>query len=212
MKAFAWLAFALLIPAAFADQWNSPESRAFPSPNGHFILRVVPGHIHISGEIPGLERFNLPPDTQPTRSTMAQIFELTAKGDRYQKIREFSLLNQSSPVDACISDLGEVYTFDDWGSMGRGLVVVCYSADGKLKKEFTLEDLIPAKPRAEIEENHRSVSSTWWRKDSGRIQTTVPHFGMGYIVVITDILGGNVVIIPSDTITAKYYPAEKESK
>jgi hypothetical protein len=183
MKALAILAFVLLLPAAFADSWGPPGVRGYSSPSGRYVLRVVPG------------------DWKTEKTTIAVVYELSGDGLRYEKKREFTLLNAWSPVEACISDTAEVYTFDSWGRVGYGSVVIWYSAEGQKKKEYTLADLIPEKPRAEIVERHSSKSSIWWRRG-------MPYFN-GPHLIIDDTAGGYVCLTQG---TIDYSPAEKEKK
>ena len=141
----------------------------------------------------------LPGDNKSGKKSAAMILELTKNGESYTKKNEFSLVNSRSPVDACISDEAEVFTFDDWGRMGFEHAVVCYARDGKKKAEYSLAQLLPAKQLAEIKKNHQSASSIEWRSGS-------PYL-MGLQLIIPDVLGGYVSITQNGP---EYVPKEEE--
>lgn len=177
---FILLAFGSIV-SGYADSWAPPSSRAYASPSGKLVLRILPG------------------DGQTGKKPLAVILELSNDGESYTKKKEFSLVNRWSPVEACISDEAEVFTFDDWGMMGFEHVVVWYAADGTKKSEYSLAQIFPAKQLSEIEEKHRSVSSIHWR--DGRPWINGPH------LIIPDALGGYVTITQGVT---KYTPKEKK--
>lgn len=177
--AFIFLAVAAVI-SGYADSWAAPSPRAYASPSGKFVLRILPG------------------DSQTGKGPLAVILELSSDGGSYLKKKEFSLVNRWSPVEACISDEAEVFTFDDWGRMGSESAVVWYAADGKIKRKYTLEQLFPEKQLSEIREKHRSVSSTHWRE--GRPYINGPH------VIILDPLGGYVSLTEG---VAEYTPRKE---
>jgi len=184
MKALAIIAFALLFSTVRADSWSPPEPKASSSPSGRYVVRVTPG------------------DWKTKKKPVAIVFELSRDGASYEKRREFPLLNAESPVDICISEAAEVFTFDDWGRMGYSFVVVWYSEEGQKKKEFTLEELFPPKPLAEIKEEHSSKSSIHWR-GVGRARINGPH------LIIPDVLGGYVSLTHG---TIEYMPSESSRK
>jgi hypothetical protein len=181
MKTGAILALVMLACVARADQWSLPKPRAFASPNGRYILRVIPG------------------DSDAGRKTTAVILEISQKEDRYEKIREYPLANHWAPADAFISDAAEVYTFDDWGSAGYNLVLVWYSAEGQKKAEYSLAQLIPERQRKEIIDHHSTKSSIWWRSSHR------PWIDMGYLHV-EDVLGGIISVDPERNL--HYDPSE----
>lgn len=179
MKLLSIILFALgMLPGAFADSFGPPEPSAYASPSGRYVLRILPG------------------DSQ--KKPVAVIFELASDGGGYTKKKEFPLVNRRAPVEACISDSGEVYTFDNWGMMGYDHVAVWYSAEGKMKADFTLAQLFPARQLAEIRDKHSSISSIHWRKGVPWING--PH------VIVYDALGGYVSITQG---VAEYTPKEE---
>ena len=139
----------------------------------------------------------LPGETRTGKRPLAVIFELSGDGESYTKKKEFPLLNRLSPVEACISDDSDVFTFDDWGMMGFEHALVWYAADGKKKGEYSLAQLFPAKQLSEIEEKRRTVSSIRWRE--GR-----PWFN-GTHLIIPDAVGGYVSITQG---VAEYTPKD----
>lgn len=173
------LAFGAAV-SCYADSWAPPSPRAYASPSGKLVLRILPGEIQ-SGKKP-----------------LAVILELSNDGESYVKKKEFPLVNRWAPVEACISDDAEVFTIDDWGMMGFEHVVVWYAADGKKKSEYSLGQLFPAKQLSEIKERHRTVSSIHWR--DGKPWINGPH------LIIPDALGGYVCITQG---VAEYTPKEE---
>jgi hypothetical protein len=167
--------------SGYPDKWSPPSPSAYTSPSGKLVLRILPG------------------DSQSGKKPVAVILELSGDGESYTKKKEFPLVNRESPVEACISDEAEVFTFDDWGMMGFDHVVVWYAADGKKKSEYSLNQLFPAKQLAEIKRKHRSVSSIRWR--DGKPWVNGPH------LIIPDALGGYVSITQG---VAEYTPREEK--
>jgi hypothetical protein len=117
---------------------------------------------------------------------MAAVLELSEDGASYQRKREFLLVNRWAPVEVCISDEGEVFTFDEWGNTGFEHALVWYASDGTKKKEYSLPELFPAKVLAKITQDHRSVSSIHWR--NGKPYLNGPH------LIVPDVLGGYVCV------------------
>ena len=168
---------------ARADSWAFPKPRSFLSESGQYVLRIIPGK------------------SAENSKAIAIIFELNSEGDKYIKKKEFPLVNHLSPADAIISDKGEVFTFDDWGNAGYRHVVVYYSVDGKIKADYTLQQLFPAKQFKELCDNHSTVSSVWWRGG-------VPRFDDSLSVIIDDALGGCIAIANNGKV--EYFPPKKE--
>jgi len=152
----------------YADKWSPPVPRVYTSPSGRLVLKVFPS------------------DRQKGTDSLAVILQLGNDGVSYTKKREFPLVNQWSPVEAFISDEAEVFTFDDWGMMGRKHAVVWYASDGKRRSEYSLTQLFPEKQLSEIREKHQSVSSIHWRGGKPRMN--------GRDLIIPDVLGGHISI------------------
>jgi hypothetical protein len=169
------------VVSGYADKWAPPSPRAYASPSGKFVLRILPG------------------DSRSSKKALAVILELSSDGESYTKKKEFPLVNRWSPVEACVSDEAEVFTFDEWGMMGFEHVVVWYAADGKKKSEYSLAQLFPAKHLSEIKKKHQTVSSIHWR--DGRPWINGPH------LIIPDALGGYVSITQG---AAEYTPKEEK--
>ena len=63
--------------------------------------------------------------------------------DRFQLIWQNNLVYNDSPLDAIISRNGYLITFDDYRHLGSDHSLVIYNSEGKLIKDFNLEELIP---------------------------------------------------------------------
>ena len=163
-----------------ADSWGAPSPSGYSSPSGKYVLRILPG------------------DSQAGKKSLALVFEIASNDDKYNKRNEFPLVNARAPVDACISDQGEVITFDDWGMMGYEHVIVWYTANGKTHREYQLLNLFPAPELLKIREKHTTKSSVHWRRDR-------PYFN-GPILVIPVSLGGYITIINGKT---EYFPSKQ---
>jgi hypothetical protein len=158
MKIYFILILFVVAPVLLADSWAPPKASGYASRSGQYLLRILPG------------------GTENRQTAVALIYELDRGGLSYNKKKEFALANNQTPVDACISDTGEIFTFDDWGSLGHSYAVVHYSADGTLKQDYSLDKLIPEKLLVEIKKTRRSISSIRWR-------TGVPYMVNDVVVV-----------------------------
>ena len=119
--------------------------------NGTYVVRVQPGES--VGDTYGFA------GAKKGRYARASVFR--AKGeDRYEKVREFDLLNPVAPIDFVVSNAGEVVTLDNWHNMGMGKVLVIYAPDGSVRTSYALSDIYS---RTEVGRFEASVSSIWWR-------------------------------------------------
>ena len=162
----------LLALTASADDWGAPQLMEFSSPDGSKIVRITPG------------------DSQ--NKSKATILEVTKNSSSAQQLAEFPLINELAPVTACISNSGELSTFDNWGSAGYMHVAVCYELNGNIKVEFTLEELFPEEIVNILKKKYRSISSIRWRKGEPRAE--------GQSVIVDDVLGGFICITGSSAI------------
>jgi hypothetical protein len=187
MKAFALLVLTVLLPSAIAYMPEEPRPHAAASPEGRYVVRVMPA-------------------TSEERA-MATVYELTPEGIRYEKSRAFSLVHRNEPADVFITDKGDVYTFDDWGREGRQIAVVRYSADGKKPKVFTMGKLFPAPQLTEIERTHRVRGPINWRGEGPYgLRGGMP---MSEVLVVPDVLGGHLVFSGEDV---EYEPAPAKER
>ena len=146
------LALCLVTGAAGADSWSNPLPRAYASPTGLRVVRVIPGTD--KGAVLGYQGA---PRGAPAR---AIVYRLNTGGD-YAKSTEFELLNPISPMFAAVSDNGELITLDNWHNMGIGeSVVVVYSPQGRVVRSLGLAIIYSAEELAKLP---LSVSSIWWR-------------------------------------------------
>lgn len=144
------LSLAVLPLLASADSWPPPETMNVFSPDGTRFVRIVPGSSlgeteGFAGEAKGPHARGLFYALQPDRS--------------YRLVADVELVNPMAPVDALVTDRGELITFDNWHNAGFGKVVAMYGAEGALRASYTLEDLY-GKEAGDVP---RSVSSRWWR-------------------------------------------------
>ena len=151
-----------------ADSWLPPKPIASASPDGRIVVRIIPG------------------DFETKKKPTATIFELSEDSLSYKKVREFPLINNMAPLTACISNSGELSTFDNWGGTGKKHVAVCYTLTGEVKIEFTLDQLFPAEAVATLKMKHQSMSSIDWREGQPMIN--------GSYIIVYDVLGGYVCI------------------
>jgi hypothetical protein len=142
-----WILAALWAAAPIlsaADSWPGPQPYAVFATTGEYFVRIVPN------------------TTYPPRASArahALLYRLTA--DRaYQLVRDITLSNESSPVNALVAKNGAFITFDNWHRAGFGDVVAIYAPGGSLVRTYRLEDLYTG---AQIEKIPHSVSSRHWR-------------------------------------------------
>lgn len=131
---------ALLSPAAvFADSWVRPEPRVVASPDTRVLARVTPGR-----------------DGKPSR---AALYRLDAAQQRYELLAGWDLPQRRAPVDALVTDAGQLVVLDEWGEMGKGQVLTLFAADGSQRFAFTLRQLLGERASDAL----TTVSSVWWR-------------------------------------------------
>lgn len=172
MRIIHLLAFVWSCSAA-ADSWQMPSEMASASPNAKFVARLTPAEIN-SGK----------------KSTVSMF---TFDGVSYINSSEFLVANERSPVFIVVTDEGDLFTFDNWGSLGFGdNVVAVYSANGELKKSYTLKALYSSDNFEKISKN-RSVSSIHWQCSDSRPWT---HYGL---VFVRDTIGGSFTFYKNGT-------------
>lgn len=145
-------------PVARADSWMPPCPKAYLSPSGDYRLIVMP-----QGHAPGVCAEARAPSPLAGRSApddgVAATLERREQG-RWTAVWQRRLPNRVSPVDAAVSDQGQVATFDDWYGTGYGSrVVVLYDAAGQPIRQFGLAGFLP---KAYVNALPRSVSSIMW--------------------------------------------------
>jgi hypothetical protein len=164
-RILALLTFLAALTLAFADMPSEPHPIAAASPTGRYVVRVAPE------------------DHAPS---MVTIYELSEDGSTYAKLREFRLGDRVSASDICISEKAEVITFSSCGWQGIERAVVWHTSTGKVKRQYSLTEILPEKAFAEVQKNHRTRSSTNWRRGQ-------PFFN-GPALLIPDTVGGCVIL------------------
>lgn len=156
-----------------ADKWPMPSEMATASPNAKFVARLIPSKIN-SGK----------------KSTISMF---TFDGVSYTKSIVFSLANQWSPLFIVVTDDGDLFTFDNWGTLGYGdNVVAVYSSNGELKKSYTLKELYSDDNFEKVLKN-RSMSSIHWQCLDSR------PWAHHDIVFVRDTIGGRFAFYKDGT-------------
>jgi hypothetical protein len=147
------LLLALLPRLVIADDWPGPQVTNVFSPDGAHFVRITPGSS--LGDTQGFE------GAGKGAYARGAFYEQRPDGS-FRIVADVELLNPIAPVDALVTDRGELITFDNWHNMGFGAVVAMYDPKGRLLASFTLEDLYGEEKLARIP---TSISSRWWRCD-----------------------------------------------
>jgi hypothetical protein len=151
IQPFVFAVLALMPSSVRADDWPSPQSQVVFSADGRRFVRLVPGTAW--GDAIGFA------GARKGAYARGQFYAL--QGDRsYRLVADVALLNPVAPVDAILTNRGELVTFDNWHNFGFGAVVAIYEPAGTLRASYTLEQLYGAAKLAAVP---RSVSSRWWR-------------------------------------------------
>ncbi len=145
------VAFALVPCCVRADDWPGPRTQNVFSRNGGHFVRIVPGSSW--GDSVGFE------GAKKGAYARGQFYAL--QDDRsFRLVADVVLVNPVAPVDALVTDRGELVTFDNWHNFGFGAVIAIYDPKGGLRASYTLEQLYRAEKLSAVP---RSVSSRWWR-------------------------------------------------
>jgi hypothetical protein len=148
------LVFALLVlmPSSVrSDDWPGAQSQTVFSADGRRFVRLLPGTAW--GDTIGFAGARKGPYAR------GQFYAL--QSDRsYRLVADVALLNPVAPVDAILTNRGELVTFDNWHNFGFGAVVAIYDPTGAVRASYTLEQLYDA---AKLSAVPRSTSSRWWR-------------------------------------------------
>jgi hypothetical protein len=130
--------FFLISPPLLADKWAPPKPQIFASPWGNHGFKVLKPEFG--------------------RASEGVLFRLDAEG-KEQVVWQARLIN--TPHRVLVDDDGQsVVTIDTYGRLGFAHSLVIYGEQGKLVRDFELEDLLT---KEEIENKvSRSVSSRHW--------------------------------------------------
>lgn len=163
LLALGVLLYGLLVFPAIADSWLPAKVETYISANGNWRLTVYPRQLtspldYFRDKVDDKSNAGgVPGDTQ--RSAMGHM-ERRQHG-RWQTVWKMPLANEVSPVEALVSNDGEVTTFDNWHNMGWGDdAVVIYSVEGEQLGKFGLGGFLP---KGYIDSLPHSVSSIHWR-------------------------------------------------
>jgi hypothetical protein len=150
---------------ASGDTWSLPEKQTVCSKNNKYCLKIIPKKLtsqleYFQDKVDGKE--NAGADKGVKKNLCRGIFYIRNESGLLRKRWEVNLVNEVSPVDAVVSDVGDyVVTFDNWHGAGYGDdVVAIYDArNGKLIRKLGLSDFLT---ESDIYELPHSVSSIWW--------------------------------------------------
>lgn len=155
--------FTLLFMSNYAFSKAAPYMiQGTASPNGEYVLRVHPAK------------------TCCEEKAKAVVYKFD--GTSYAINKEFPLINRMAPSTILITNIGTVFTFDDWGMNGIDKVISIYTLSGDLLKSLSLEELYS---REIIKTFDMSTSSIYWRDLTARPWT------FSDIVCVKDSVGGS---------------------
>lgn len=146
------LALLAFIPSSLrADDWPGAQTKNVFSNDGRRFVRIVPGTSW--GDTMGFRGAK--------KGEFARGLFYALQADRsFRLVADVALVNPVAPVDALVTNRGELVTFDNWHNFGFGAAVAIYGPEGTLRASYTLEDLYDAAKLAAIPQ---SMSSRWWR-------------------------------------------------
>jgi len=146
------LLFITLFSSTRADSWLPPTARVFSSPNGKFLLHILPKALKSFPELPedaagnSKERKTL----GLNETCQATLFQkdnekgIDSATIRFHPVWQQKLVNEVAPMDAYVSDDGRfVVTTDDYGFLGDGENVVVIYSEGKFIRRYKLTEFIP---------------------------------------------------------------------
>ncbi|WP_426344318.1 hypothetical protein ACN9MU_06610 [Pseudoduganella sp. R-32] len=114
-------------------------------------------------------------------------------GERYTMVSRTALLNPIAPQQIEVTEEGNLITLDNWHNQGIGAVLALYSSDGKIVKQYALQDLYSDR---DVKRIRTSISSIHWRCDGLSTFLDTPRK-----LLIDDSLGGRFLV---DVATGKF--------
>jgi len=154
---FVFITFDIL-----ADSWLPPSTKTYYSENKEYMLRVFPTKIPDkywdweSSSKRKKKRF------EAKDTTIIKCHAILYKLDSQDSIQVWNkfLINRTAPSDVIVANDGSsIATFDNWHSLGYGIVFTIYNEKGEVENNYKLEDFSPY----EIDDYMHSVSSIWWK-------------------------------------------------
>lgn len=130
------------IGVAYADQWTFPRMLSIRSDSGNFLVTITPAPYSPNNPIP----------------CIARMFLCRENGDD-SLIWRRPLINSIRPLEALLTNKGQLVTFDNWGGAGTDNAVTVYDKNGLLLRTHHFDSLIPA---SLVPGMSASVSSIWW--------------------------------------------------
>jgi hypothetical protein len=166
LQVLAAMLLVLFAASVLADSWLPPSIRQYASADGQWRLTIYPRPLtnqlnYFKDKVDGKRNAGgVPGESQ--KSPIGHM-EHRVRG-RWATVWKEPLVNDVAPVDAVVSNRGEVVTLDNWHSMGwGGDAIVIYAASGNRVRKFGLEDFLP---EYYVEALPRTVSSIHWRGDA----------------------------------------------
>lgn len=159
------LSCALMLPL-LGDIWGSPDKRTHISANKQYAFTIIPSRTRTDtckGILYSLHELSPEELMKLLRDTLGGIIYSSPESlNERRVVWNKPLKNEQSPVDAIVTNLGQVVTFDDWHSVGEGPnAIVVYDRTGEVVHRYSLDDIVSSET---IMYFARSVSSIWWRK------------------------------------------------
>jgi hypothetical protein len=158
------LVVAIVSSEALADSWAPPSKQTYVSADKKVRFIVDPRPLESALSYYEDKVANREPAGAPVGSklrTATATLQLRDAAGRWVTSWRKPLVNEIAPVDALVTNGGEVVTFDNWASMGYGDdVIVVYDRTGTVVRKLALSELFP---EWLVAAQRHSVSSIWWR-------------------------------------------------
>ncbi len=139
----------------YSDTWG-PIGPISYSSKGKFIAEIFPRNSRLKNKKPICYFYKI-------NFINTKLEDYTPE-KRFTLVWSADLVNENSPSRALVSTNGYLVTLDEHAMLGYKHSIVIYNKNGKLIKDFSLDDLIPEE---DIYSNFIiSTSSIWWRKDA----------------------------------------------
>jgi hypothetical protein len=182
-RLFVTVALLLFASGVNADSTRAPRSMGKANENGSFVVHVTPGTS--MGDVFGYSGREKGP------YAVAEWYKYD--GDGYTMVSRTTLLNPIAPQQIEVTEGGNLITLDNWHNRGIGVALAIYSPDGRVVKQYTLQELYRARDLKRI---RTSISSIHWRCNGFSTVLDTPRK-----LWIEDSLGGRFIV---DVETGKF--------
>ena len=108
-----------------ADDWPAPHTRNVFSKDGSHFVRIIPGSNW--GDVVGFQGAD-------TGEYARGLFYALQPDRSYRLIADVALVNPVAPVDALVTNRGELVTLDNWHNFGFGAVLAVYDPAGARRR------------------------------------------------------------------------------